>query len=209
MEIRKGFSIPPTYKGGLGKGKNVIMAFLHTKFSILDIIRRTDIILKPTIQTTRVFIMGLRLLGILLISCFFWLSSWVITPPATALTSIKLSNLSYQPCPGNKSEGSVTSGDIRPAKCFEIKGKAKNISGKIVYDADVFGRIYDANDNPTMENRGRIGTIEELPPGVSDFSIQINVPANQPTPLKLKQFKASGFAGKVRPYYYDDFEYDG
>lgn len=149
-----------------------------------------------------------RPLVILLISCCFWLSSWLITAPAEALTSIKLSNLSYQPCPGNESEGSVSSGDLRPAQCFEIKGQANNISGKPVYDADVFGRIYDANDNPTMENRGRVGTIEEVPPGVSDFSIQINVPANQPTPLKLKQFKASGFAGKVRPFYYDDFEYD-
>jgi hypothetical protein len=146
---------------------------------------------------------------ILLISCCFWLSSWMVTAPAAASTSIKLSDLSYQPCPGGDSEGSVGSGDLRPARCFEVKGKAKNISGKTVYDADVFGRIYDANDNPTMENRGRIGTIEEVPAGVSDFSIQINVPANQPTPLKLKQFKASGFAGKVRPFYYDDFEYGG
>lgn len=153
--------------------------------------------------------MRLRFLGILLIAACFWLFSWAIAPSATALTSIKLSNLSYEPCAGDASKGSVTSGDIRPASCFEIKGKAKNISGKTVYDADVFGRIYDANENPTMENRGRIGTIEEVPPGVSDFSIEINVPSNQPTPLKLKQFKASGFAGKVRPYYYDDFEYDG
>ena len=153
--------------------------------------------------------MRLRLLGVLLVSCLFWLSSWVIMPPAEALTSIKLSNLSYAPCSGEESAGSVSSGDLRPVQCFEIKGKAKNISGKTVVDADVFGRIYDANDNSTMENRGRIGTIEVVPPGVSDFSIKINVPANQPTPLKLKQFKASGFAGKVRPFYYDDFEYDG
>ncbi|MEN9519200.1 MAG: hypothetical protein RLZZ381_1788, partial [Cyanobacteriota bacterium] len=92
--------------------------------------------------------------------------------------------------------------------CYTIKGKAKNISGKTVVDADVFGRIYDANDNSTFENRGRIGTIEEVPPGVSDFEIRVSVPANQPTPLKLKNFKASGFAEKVRPFYYDDFEYE-
>ena len=106
-------------------------------------------------------------------------------------------------------EGNVSSGDLRPVNCFLVKGKAKNTSGKTVVDADVFGRIYDANGNSTMENRGRIGTILEVPPGVSDFEIRIDVAANQPTPLTLKQFKASGFAGKVRPYYYDDFEYDG
>jgi hypothetical protein len=55
-----------------------------------------------------------------------------------------------------------------------------------------------------MPNRTRVGTIAEVPPGVSDFEFRISVPSNQPTPLKLKQFKASGFAGKVRPYYYQD-----
>ncbi len=148
----------------------------------------------------------IRFLAGLLISIFIWLSSLMITSPAAAMTSVKLSDLSYEPCAGDEAAGSVTSGDLRPVSCYTIKGKAKNISGKTVVDADVFGRIYDANDNSTFENRGRIGTIEEVPPGVSDFAIRVSVPANQPTPLKLKNFKASGFAGKVRPYYYDDFE---
>ena len=150
----------------------------------------------------------IRFVTILLTASLLWLSSQVVTPPASAMTSIKLSNLSYEPCAGDEANGSVTSGDIRPASCFTIKGKAKNISGKTVVDADVFGRIYDANGNSTFENRGRIGTIEEVPPGTSDFAIRVSVPANQPTPLALKNFKASGFAGRVRPYYYDDFEYD-
>jgi hypothetical protein len=149
----------------------------------------------------------IRFLTTLFFTCVFSMSSWLIIPTASAMTSIKLSNLSYEPCAGDEANGSVTSGDIRPANCYTIKGKAKNISGKTVVDADVFGRIYDANDNSTFENRGRIGTIEEIPPGTSDFEIRVSVPANQPTPLKLKNFKASGFAGKVRPYYYDDFEY--
>lgn len=152
--------------------------------------------------------MGRRLLAVFLTSSLLWLGSWIITPTAGATTPIKLSNLTSQPCVGEENAGSVTSGDIRPANCFIIKGKAKNISGKNVVDADVFGRIYDANDNPTFENRGRVGTIEEVPPGVSDFEIRVSIPANQPAPLKLKNFKASGFAGRVRPYYYDDFEYD-
>ena len=150
----------------------------------------------------------IRFLITLLFTCVFSISSWLIIPTASAMTSIKLTDLSYEPCAGDEAKGSVTSGDIRPANCYTIKGKAKNISGKTVVDADVFGRIYDANDNSTFENRGRIGTIEEVPPGTSNFEIRVSVPANQPTPLKLKNFKASGFAGKVRPYYYDDFEYD-
>jgi hypothetical protein len=49
-----------------------------------------------------------------------------------------------------------------------------------------------------MQNRTRLGAIAEIPPGVSDFSLRISVPANQPLPLKLKQFKAAGFSGQVR-----------
>jgi hypothetical protein len=97
----------------------------------------------------------------------------------------------------------VSSGDMNPANCFLIVGTAKNTSGKPVVDADVFGRIYDANGNSVMENRGRVGTLLEVPPGESDFEIRISVSANQATPLKLEQFKASGFASKVRPFYYD------
>jgi len=152
--------------------------------------------------------MRLRFLAALLISISLWLSSWIIAPPAAAITSIKLSNLSYEPCAGDDAAGSVSSGDLRPTSCYTIKGKAKNISGKTVVDADVFGRIYDADDNSTFENRGRIGSIEEVPPGISDFEFRVSVPANLPTPLKLKNFKASGFAERVRPYYYDDFEYN-
>jgi hypothetical protein len=79
-----------------------------------------------------------------------------------------------------------------------ILGKAINRSGKPVINADIFGRIYDANDNPVMQNRNRLGSIENVPPGESNFSIRISVAANQPEPLKLKQFRASGFSGQVR-----------
>lgn len=136
-----------------------------------------------------------------------WLISFMIKPQnAIALTPIKLEQLSYKECPAELAEGNVGSGDLTPANCFLITGKAKNTSGKTLVDADVFGRIYDANGNSVMENRGRVGTIEVVEPGVSDFEIRISVPANQPTPLRLKQFKASGFTGKVRPFYYDEAE---
>lgn len=92
----------------------------------------------------------------------------------------------------------VSAGSVAEADCYLIVGKANNDTGKPVLNADVFGRIYDANNNPVFQNRTRVGSIDEVPPGVSDFSIRISVAANQPTPLKLKQFKASGFTGRVR-----------
>lgn len=130
-----------------------------------------------------------------------WLSGWLLTPPALALTQIQLFDVSYKDCPPELAVGNVTSdGSSSPANCFLVTGKAKNNSGNTVYDADVFGRIYDANNEPVLQNRTRLGSIAEIPPGTSDFELRITVAANQPTPLKLEQFKAAGFTGKVRRY---------
>lgn len=148
-----------------------------------------------------------RILTTLFLTSVFGLLSLVITPAADASTPIKLYDLSYTSCPSEMTEGNyVGSGSMGANNCFLVQGKAKNASGKTVVDADVFGRIFDANGNSAMENRGRIGSIAEVPPGVSDFEIRISVSASQPTPLTLDKFKASGFTSKVRPYYYDDYE---
>jgi hypothetical protein len=144
--------------------------------------------------------MSNRTSGIWLLSLIFWLGSWLIISPVLAVTPIALTDISYKDCPPELAQGNVTSGgSSAPANCFMIVGKAKNPSGKTVYDADVFGRILDANGEPILQNRSRVGAIPELPPGVSDFEIRISVPANQPTPLKLEKFKASGFTGSVNP----------
>lgn len=146
--------------------------------------------------------MKFRAIATILISSLLWLSSWLITSPALALTEIKLLDVSYTDCPPELAQGNVTSGGSSlPADCYLVIGKAKNTSGKTVYDADVFGRIYDANNEPILQNRTRIGSIPEIPPGVSEFELRISVPTDQPTPLKLKQFKASGFTGKVTPVF--------
>ncbi|EAZ89842.1 hypothetical protein [Crocosphaera chwakensis] len=137
-----------------------------------------------------------------IIGCVFSLLTSLWSQPALALTNIDLFNISYKDCPPELAEGNVTSGGSSlPADCYIITGKAKNTSGKTVYDADVFGRILDANNEPALQNRSRVGSIAEVPPGVSDFEVRITVPANQPTPLKLKKFKASGFTTKVTPIF--------
>ena len=138
-----------------------------------------------------------------LVGCLWCLLSWLPWSQAAALTPISISDLSYEKCPAEM-QGIVTSGSDRSANCFLIKGKAKNMTNKLIVDADVFGRIYDATGAPTFENRGRVGTIMEVPPGVSEFEFPISVAANQPEPLQLKQFKASGFTSQVRPFYYDN-----
>jgi hypothetical protein len=132
------------------------------------------------------------------LSCCLWVCSWAIAPVALAVTQIPLSNIGYHDCPADVAEGAIASGSSMIANCFIVTGTASNISGKPVMDADIFGRIYDANGNSVMQNRTRLGGVPEIPPGKSAFEIRISVPANQPTPLKLEQFKASGFSRQVR-----------
>ena len=135
----------------------------------------------------------------IILFCFIGISTWLFMPPALALTQIKLSSLSYHECATELAQGAVTSGGTTmAANCFIVTGKAENTTNKTVYDADIYGRIYDANNEPVLQNRTRLGSIVEVPPGVSDFELRISVPVSQPLPLELKQFKAAGFTAQIR-----------
>ena len=126
------------------------------------------------------------------------LSTLAFSTPAWATVQIKLSELTYIPCEGDVGKNMVIGGGVMSANCYVIKGVADNVSGKPVYNADIFGRIYDANGNDAMPERTRLGSVDEIPTGKSEFQLIVAIPADQPEPLDLKQFKASGFAGKVR-----------
>jgi hypothetical protein len=138
-------------------------------------------------------------LSVVLAACLLLISG-LMSPHAEAVTQIKLTDLSADLCPADVGEGTVTSGGptLRAANCFLITGTTKNPSNKTVLDADVFGRIYDTNNNPVMENRTRLGSIPEVSPGVGTFELRISVPEGLKPPLQLEQFKASGFTAKVR-----------
>ena len=135
------------------------------------------------------------------------------SPAAQALTPIKLTNLAYQDCPDEYVDGAVSpgGGTMRPANCFIVTGTAVNESAKPVVDADIFGRIYDADNNPVMQNRNRLGAIPYVPLGESDFEIRITVPSKMKPPLRLDKFKASGFVSNVSQFGnidYDEFDVD-
>jgi hypothetical protein len=123
----------------------------------------------------------------LLLSMVLWLGAiGLFAPAAWALTPIKLINPTYAACPPEMALGTVTSRNSQPASCFIVTATAQNDTSKSVYDADVFGRIYDANGD------------NEIPPGKSAITVRITVSANQPEPLTLKQFKATGFGAQIR-----------
>ncbi|KKD35932.1 FxLYD domain-containing protein [Limnoraphis robusta] len=139
-----------------------------------------------------------RIFPSVLLAGLISLLTWFWTPPALALIPVEIYDLGLKDCPAEFAEGMTSSFSSQAANCYMITGKAKNTTGKYVVDADVFGRIYDANGNRVMENRTRLGSIPEVPPGVvTDFEIRISVPTNLKPPLSLKQFKASGFTARI------------
>ncbi len=138
-----------------------------------------------------------RIFPVFLISVLIGMITWFWVPPALAAIQVKVSDVDYKDCPPELAEGAISSFSSQKANCFLVTGSLNNTSGKYIYDADVFGRIYDVNDNRVMQNRTRLGGIDEVPPGESEFEIRISVPTNLQPPLKLKQFKVSGFAGRI------------
>ncbi len=112
---------------------------------------------------------------------------------------LDLTDVHTTPCPDEPEYANLfTSGSSMSARCFFIEGTVSNPTQSELYNADVFGRVYDANGNDVLPERTRLGAIEEVPTGESPFSIRISVPTTNPLPLALEQFKASGFRGRVR-----------
>ena len=113
---------------------------------------------------------------------------------------LQLKDLHITPCPDTPEYTNLvtSNGNPIPARCLFIEGTVVNRSKNTLVNADVFGRLYDANGNEVLPERTRLGAIEEVPPGESPFSIRISVPVTSPLPLTLEQFKASGFGGTVR-----------
>ncbi|MEN9205632.1 MAG: FxLYD domain-containing protein [Thermostichales cyanobacterium SZTDM-1c_bins_54] len=137
--------------------------------------------------------MGKRLLALVCVVVSLLVSAYGRIP-------LELRDLHTVDCPETEEFSNVTvSGAASTiAKCFFVEGTVVNRGKQTLYNADVFGRIYDANGNDVLPERGRLGAIEEVPPGESPFAIRITVPPTNALPLRLEQFKATGFAGTVR-----------
>jgi hypothetical protein len=140
-----------------------------------------------------------KFLTVFITLCLCFLS-WI--PAAYASIPIGLKDLVAEECPADAAyaENLTSSGSSQQATCYLIRGTAVNSANKDIVDADIFGRIYDAEDNAVMKNTFRLGGIEYVPVGESPFSFRISVPSVQHAPLRLEKFKASGFATKVRRF---------
>ena len=134
------------------------------------------------------------------------LSLWVLPVGPAWAAELVVESAELQPCPA--SDAASQSGLSRPtgAGCWALSGVVRNPGRQTVVDTDVFALILDASGEPVLQNRSRVGSIGDVPPGRSDFALRLAVPMGTPGPLQVRNVKARGFAAPVRTRAGDDDE---
>lgn len=129
-----------------------------------------------------------------------------LAPAPAWAAELRVSDVSLEPCPstdvGTQPELRRPSG----ASCYALRGTVENSGGKAVVDTDVFALIVDSSGEPVLQNRTRVGSIGDVPPGRSSFALRLSVPAGTPGPLTFRNVKARGFSAPVRTRAGDDDE---
>ena len=141
---------------------------------------------------------ALRLFFSLLLGICLALLIWQLLPSPAAAAELQVSEVRLEPCPSD--DPGSQSGMRRPsgASCYALRGVVLNQGGRPVVDTDVFAQILDSSGEPVLQNRSRVGSIGDVPPGVSPFALRLSVPAGTPGPLKVSHAKAKGFSAPVR-----------
>ena len=132
-----------------------------------------------------------RLLGLLVICAL------VLPAPAWA-ADLQVSDLSIEPCPAEDIGAQPELRRPAGASCYALRGSVVTPTRKPVVDTDVFALIVDSSGEPVLQNRTRVGSIGDVPPGTSAFALRLSVPAGTPGPLSFRNVKARGFSAPVR-----------
>lgn len=139
-----------------------------------------------------------RLAGWVVAGLVVALVSLVGLPQTALATELAVREVVLEPCPledvGAQPELRRPTG----ASCYALRGVVTNPSHKPVVDTDVFALIVDSSGEPVLQNRTRVGSIGDVPPGESDFALRLAVPAGTPGPISFRNVKARGFKAPVR-----------
>ena len=132
-----------------------------------------------------------------LLLVLFLAAASLLPQPAWA-ADLSVSDVRLEPCPA--ADAASQSDLSRPtgAGCWALSGEVRNPGRKPVIDTDVFAVILDASGEPVLQNRTRVGSIGDVPPGTSRFALRLAVPMGTPGPLHVRQAKARGFSAPVR-----------
>lgn len=137
------------------------------------------------------FLRPLRLLALLL-------AVLLIGPAAAWALDLAVSEVTLEPCPASDIGAQPQLRRPSGASCYALRGVVTNTGKKTVVDTDVFAQILDASGEPVLQNRSRVGSIGDVPPGSSSFALRLAVPAGTPGPFQFRQVKARGFSAPVR-----------
>ena len=125
------------------------------------------------------------------------IAALVLPVPAWA-ADLQVSELSIEPCPAEDIGAQPELRRPAGASCYALRGSVVNPTRKPVVDTDVFALIVDSSGEPVLQNRTRVGSIGDVPPGTSAFALRLSVPAGTPGPLSFRNVKARGFSAPVR-----------
>jgi hypothetical protein len=118
--------------------------------------------------------------------------------PAAWAADLQVREVRLEPCPRGDVGARASQGRSASASCYALSGVVENPGRRPVVDTDVYALILDASGEPVLQNRARVGSIGDVPPGESPFALRLAVPAGTPGPLRFSSVKARGFSAPVR-----------
>ena len=139
----------------------------------------------------------ISLLRSLLLAALLLMAPLVHPAPAWA-AGLQVREVSLEPCPSGDVGAQPELRSPTGASCYALRGVVTNPGKKPVVDTDVFALILDASGEPVLQNRTRVGSIGDVPPGESSFALRLAVPMGTPGPLSFRNVKARGFSAPVR-----------
>ncbi|WP_137025003.1 hypothetical protein [Synechococcus sp. UW179A] len=114
--------------------------------------------------------------------------AFLFATPSVHALDFELSQLELVKCdtadPASKQPKGYRSG------CYILNGQIKSSAKSLTKDIDVFAFIYDASDEEVLPNRPRIGSINNVPVGTSQFSVRVPIPSFAVPPFTIKKAKA-------------------
>jgi hypothetical protein len=134
---------------------------------------------------------GLLLALLLLISPMAW-------PAPAWAADLQVAQVHLEACPPDDVGAQPDRRGASGASCYALRGVVNNTGKQMVVDTDLFALILDASGEPVLQNRTRVGSIGDVPPGETAFAVRLAVPMGTPAPLIGRNVKARGFRAPVR-----------
>ncbi len=126
------------------------------------------------------------------------LPALLLAPVPAWAADLSVSEVTLEPCPADDVAARPETSRAGGARCYALRGMVENSGRRTVFDTDVYARILDASGEPVLQNRTRVGTIGDVPPGRSGFALRLAVPAGTAGPLSFRSVRARGFNAPVR-----------